>query len=313
MIERIKRLLVSVPQDGNIYLAEGLSRQTGFFITNGHLLYLAANFERVSHTNLATDYLLLNTNIEIRSFENSQLFPSGKYNVLEFLPTEHGYGENNLESFVNLCIAHSEFMKGGSFIKFFFSLSELFQEPKEQQFKNLIGLFGELSFLDYVARTHAVDLSPYWHKGGSYDKYEICLEDSNLEIKATAATDEEVTIKHVQLFNADQNYLVVVYVEETSSGQTVNQLISDMLANPVYFSNLNFVLNIEKEKKRISPVGANGRKFAVRSMKLYDAQSINPFNEIPESISQLTYKLDLSSKDCIPDNQWCAKFLPDCN
>lgn len=309
MIERIKQLLISVPQDGNIYLAEGLSQQTGFFITGGHLLYLAVNFEGVSHTSLTTDYLLLNTNVEIQSFENNQQFHSGRYNVLEFLPTEQGYEENKLDSFINLCVAHSEFMDGGSFVKFFFSLSELFQDPKEQQFKNLIGLFGELSFLKYVAVTHAVDLSPYWHKGGSYDKYEICLGDINVEIKATAGTDEEITIKHAQLFNTDQNYLAVVCVEETSSGQTVNQLIASMLSDPIYFSNLNFVLNIEKEKQRISPVGANSKKFAVKSIKLYEATSINPFNEIPECVSQLTYKLDLSGKDRIPDNQWREKFV----
>ena len=218
MIERIKQLLISVPQDGNIYLADGLSQQTGFFITGGHLLYLAVNFEGVSHTSLTTDYLLLNTNVEIQSFENNQQFPSGRYNVLEFLPTEQGYEENKLVSFINLCVAHSEFMDGGSFVKFFFSLSELFQDPKEQQFKNLIGLFGELSFLKYVAVTHAVDLSPYWHKGGSYDKYEICLEDINVEIKTTAGTDEEITIKHAQLFNTDQNYLAVVCVEVPQQG-----------------------------------------------------------------------------------------------
>ena len=151
MLDRIKQLLITVPKDGAIYLAEKLSQRTGFFITNGHLLYLVANFEGIPHTSFTTDYLLLNTNVDIQSFENNQMFPSGKYNILEFLPTEQGYEENKLESFLNLCMSHTEFMGGKSFVKFFFSLSELFQDPKTQQYKNLVGFFGELSFLKHMA------------------------------------------------------------------------------------------------------------------------------------------------------------------
>lgn len=304
MLARIKQLLKTVPKDGAIYLAEKLSQHTGLFITNGHLLYLVLNFEGVSHTSFTTDYLLLNTNVDIQSFENNQQFPSGKYNVLEFLPTEYGYEENNLESFLNLCISHTEHMHGKAFVKFFFSLCELFQDPKTQQFMNLVGFYGELSFMKYTALSHGIDLSLCWHKGGSRDKYEISLEDKNIEIKTTAAIDEEVTIKHAQLFNADQNYLVVVCIEESASGQSLNQLISSMLTDPQYFKNYNFVLNLEKEKKRVSPVEANSKKFSVKSIKVYDAASINPFDEIPDCVSYLTYKLDLVGKDSIPDGQW---------
>lgn len=308
MLDRIKQLLITVPKDGAIYLAKKLSEQTGFFITNGHLLYLAVNSEAISRTTLTTDYLLLNTDVDIQSFKNNQMFPSGKYNILEFLPTEQGYEENKLESFLNLCMSHTEYMAGESFVKFFFSLSELFQEPKVQQFKNLIGFFGELSFLQHMASRHNVDLSPHWHKGGSRDKYEISLEDCNVEIKTTISVDERVTIKHSQLFNADKNYLVVICVEESSSGQTLNQLISTMLQEVNWFNNYNFVLNLEREKTRVSPVEANSKKLSVKYIKLYDTASINPFAEIPGCISQLTYKLDLVDKDCISDKQWGRLF-----
>lgn len=311
MLDRIKQLLITVPKDGAIYLAEKLSQRTGFFITNGHLLYLVTNFEGIPHTSFTTDYLLLNTNVDIQSFENNQLFSSGKYNILEFLPTEQGYEESKLESFLNLCISHTEYMGGKSFVKFFFSLSELFQDPKAQQFKNLIGLFGELSFLKHMASKHNVDLSLHWHKGGSRDKYEISLEDINIEIKTTAAIDEEVTIKHTQLFNADQNYLVVVCVEETAAGQTLNHLISSMLFDQTHFKNYNFALNIEREKRRVSPVEANRKTFSVKVINLYDATIINPFDSIPGCVSQLTYKLDLVEKECVPENQWSELFNVD--
>ena len=81
-----------------------------------------------------------------------------------------------------------------------------------------------------------------------------------------------------------------------------------MLQEPKRFNNYNFVLNLEREKGRISPVDANSKKLYVKYIKLYDAASINPFNEIPECVSQLTYKLDLVDKECIPEDQWESLF-----
>ena len=150
MLEKIKKAIFATPKDGAIYLIEKLSKNTGFFVTNSHLLYLVYNFESIAHKSLQTDYLLLNTDVEIHAFKNNQKFTSGKYNVLDFLPTEKGYDESNLESFINLCVSHTELMQAKSFERFFFSLSELFQDPKSQEYKNLVGFFGELSFLRFL-------------------------------------------------------------------------------------------------------------------------------------------------------------------
>lgn len=308
MLAEIKHALKTCPKDGTIYLAKSLSKKSGLFITDGHLLYLVSNFENIAYKSLKTDYLLLNTDIEIRSFEKNQTFISGRYNVLDFLPTDKGYDESNLESFVNLCVAHTEFMGGKAFVKFFFSLSELFQSPKDQQYKNLIGLFGELSFLKYLCETFSLDLSDRWHSGGEFDKYEISLKNKNIEIKTTSMPDENVIIKHSQLFNTDQNYLVVVCIEKNSSGKTLNQLIADMQKDPVHYNNYNFMLNVEREKKRVSPVAADNKKLRVKSIAVYNASDINPLVEIPECISHLSYRLDLSGKRPIPRNDWKTEF-----
>lgn len=308
MLAEIKHALNTCPKDGTIYLAKSLSKKSGFFIADGHLLYLVFNFENIEYKSLKTDYLLLNTDIEIRSFDKKQTFISGRYNVLDFLPTDKGYDESNLESFVNLCVAHTEFMGGKAFVKFFFSLSELFQTPKDQQYKNLIGLFGELSFLKYLCETFSLDLSDRWHSGGEFDKYEISLKNKNIEIKTTSMPDENVTIKHSQLFNTDQNYLVVVCIEKSSSGKTLNQLIADMQKDPTHYNNYNFMLNVEREKKRVSPVAADNKKLGVKSIAVYKASDINPLVEIPECISHLSYRLDLSGKRPIPRDDWKTEF-----
>ena len=169
----------------------------------------------------------------------------------------------------------------------------LFQFPREQRFINLVGLFGELSFLKYVSQVMNRDLSDHWHKTGSTDKYDIALDSCNLEIKTTMSVDELVTIKHSQLFNLDRNFLVAVLVEESNGGKTLNQLIAEMQSHTEHFKSFSFALNLEKEKKRISPIDAENKRFSFKSVTIYDASVINPFKELPENISSMEYKLDL--------------------
>lgn len=308
MFDKIKKALESCSSDGSIYLVHKLSNNSGFFMTNKHLLYMVYNFEHTPHQSLTTEFLRLNTNVEIVSIKNNQMFSTGRYNVLEILPVENLYENSHLESFIKLCKAHSEFMEAKKFVKFFYSLANLFQIPKEQQYKNLVGLFGELIFMDCMCKNLGVDLSTCWHKTGSRDKYEFVLKTKNLEVKTTASLDEEVTIKHSQLFNGECNYLIAVCLEESNSGKTLNQLINEMQEDPQYYNNYNFALNIEREKKKISSTDADIKRFSVKSIMVYYADDINPFNEIPESVSYLTYKLALNQKKYIPQDNWGKEF-----
>lgn len=293
MLEKIKKVLTDCPCDGAIYLVHKLSDCSGFFMSQKHLIYMAYNNERASHQNLATEFLRLNTNIEITAIENNQQFESGKYNVIEILPVDGVYDDASLDSFVNLCIAHTQFMGGSGFIKFFYSLVNLFQFPSEQRFINLVGLFGELSFLKYVSQVMNKDFSDCWHKTGSNDKYDIALGSCNLEIKTTMSVDELITIKHSQLFNMDRNFLLVVLVEESNVGKTLNQLIAEMQSHTEHFKSFSFALNLEKEKKRVSPIDAATKSFSFKSVTIYDTNIINPFKKLPENISSMEYKLDL--------------------
>ena len=107
------------------------------------------------------------------------------------------------------------------------------------------------------------------------------------------SVDELVTIKHSQLFNMDRNFLVAVLVEESNGGKTLNQLIAEMQSHSEHFKSFSFALNLEKEKKRVSPIDAETKRFSFKSVTIYDANIINPFKELPENISSMEYKLDL--------------------
>ena len=293
MLEKVKNALIACPCDGAIYLMHKLSDCSGFFMSQKHLVYMAYNNEGAAHQILATEFLRLNTNIEITAIENNQQFESGKYNVIEILPVDGVYDDASLDSFINLCVAHTQFMGASGFVKFFYSLVNLFQFPMEQRFVNLVGLFGELSFLKYVSQVMNKDFSDRWHKTGSTDKYDIALDSCNLEIKTTMSVEELVTIKHSQLFNMDRNFLVAVLVEESNGGKTLNQLIAEMQLHSEHFKSFSFALNLEKEKKRVSPIDAETKRFSFKSVTIYDANIINPFKELPENISSMEYKLDL--------------------
>ena len=309
MLAEIRSALFECPVDAGVYLIHALTERSGFFMTEGHLVYMVVNYEGLQYQSLATDYLRLNTDIEITSIRTEQQFPTGRYNALELLPRDGKYNDELLDPFVNLCVAHSSYGGNSSFIQFFHSLVSLFQYPKEQGFKNLIGLWGELSFLKYVFDLTGSDISTYWHASGCTDKYDVSIRDTNIEIKSSSSSDNLVTIKHSQLFNSDRNYLAKVTLEESPAGRTLNQLIADLRGLDDAFCGFDFALNIEKEKRRISPVEAGLVKLKVRDISLYDAKEINPLPELPTTISDLVYKLDVDGKQSIEVKPFILRLL----
>ena len=296
MLSAIKDALSKCPSDGSIYLIDKLSDISGFFMVKGHLLYMVYNSEETSHQNLSTEYLKLNTNIDIVSVKNDQKFKTGKYNLLEIIPVANEYPDELLSSFINLCISHTTYMNAKNFVSFFYSLISLFQRPKEQNYKNLAGFIGELFLLKSFAEDYDFDISDYWHTYGSSDNYDIVLPKCNIEIKTTSSEDELITIKHIQIFNTENNYLASIIINEDNSGMSLNELINNMLSNHKCFNSFNFSLNIEKEKMRVSPVDAETKRFILKGISIYRAETINPFKNIPDEISNLSYKMSLMDK-----------------
>jgi len=296
MLSAIKDALSKCPSDGSIYLIDKLSDISGFFMVKGHLLYMVYNSEETSHQNLSTEYLKLNTNIDIVSVKNDQKFKTGKYNLLEIIPVANEYPDELLSSFINLCISHTTYMNAKNFVSFFYSLISLFQTPKEQNYKNLVGFIGELFLLKSFAEDYDFDISDYWHTYGSSDNYGIVLPKCNIEIKTTSSEDELITIKHIQIFNTENNYLASIIINEDNSGMSLNELINNMLSNHKCFNSFNFSLNIEKEKMRVSPVDAETKRFILKGISIYRAETINPFKNIPDEISNLSYKMSLMDK-----------------
>ena len=93
-----------------------------------------------------------------------------------------------------------------------------------------------------------------------------------------------------QLFHIQ---IVRYAASESNTGRTPENLISDMLTNPDYCNSLQFSVNTEKEKRRISPSELCNKHFVLKKVYAYNAKEINQFKTIPDCIEDLSYKLNL--------------------
>lgn len=311
-IEQLLSKIRSVPKDNTLYLLEKFPCETGLFASNGNVLYMVRNDEHCASMNVKTDFLNLDTNIFVSAFNQSvSSFENGYYNSVELVLTEPNDRESNLSAFVNLCLAHATYMKGKDFMAFFDSLVSLFQLPKEQHYKNLIGLMGELLFIEYIYQNHHLDLSPYWHTDGFSSRLDFVCPYANFEVKTTVNDALCFTIKHDQLFtNSEKNHLIAVELEESNSGRTLAELITTLLEAPNYCNSLKFAVNIEQEKRRISATELNNRHFLLKKIYAYSANDINPFEKIPDCVEGMSYKLDLLPFASIPFEQILKKVEP---
>lgn len=302
---------LTVPQDDTLYLLEKLPCGTGLFASNGNLLYLVLNKEQGATLSIKTDYLRVETNVFVSAFNPSvSSFENGYYNFVELHVSALNDVESNVKTFVNLCVAHATYDKGNEFMSFFDSLVSLFQLPREQQYKNLVGLIGELLLIEYAYKNFKEDLSLYWHTDGTSSRLDFICPYANFEVKTTTSDALSFTIKHNQLFaNSERNFLVAVAVEENNSGETLDELINKLLQAPDICNSMRFSVNLEKEKRRISPSELISKRFVLKRIYAYSANAINPFGNIPDCVEELTYKLDLLQFSHIPFTSILPKQL----
>ena len=312
-IHQLLEKIELIPQDDTLYLVDKLPCGTGMFVCNGNILYLVPNKENCDSFGIRTDFLHLETNVYVSAFNTSVLsFENGYYNYVELLLSKMQGPEEDLSAFTNLCMAHASYMAGREFIPFFDSLVSLFQLPKEQNYKNLIGLMGELLFIEFMYNEHGVDLSPFWHSEGAASKLDFVCPHVSFEVKTTANDSMCFTIKHNQLFgNSGKTYLIAVSINENNTGRTLDDIISNLLENPDYCNSLQFTENIEKEKRRISPIEMKTKRFSLKKINAYNTKEINPFVAIPDCVEELSYKLNLLPFMCTDISK--TTILPEYN
>lgn len=277
-----------------IYLIESITEKTGFFSNDGKLIFMVKDEAGLTSEGIETEYLELQTHIRISAVKNYQTFEDGYYNLITFIADS---SNDNIFDFINLCEIYAENEEELSFRDFFYTLISIFQLPSEKMYLNAIGLYGELKFMELCAKEMDLDISPYWHRNGELSKYDFSNGDTFIEIKSTSNGSEIATIKHKQIFEVSDGYLVLVSTYRDDTGETIDELIESMHKEEKYFKNLNFSSTLIKELKRISESDCQTVRFVVNEIKMFNTKDINPFDDVPVEIRDLQYKYDLS--DCI--------------
>ena len=77
-----------------------------------------------------------------------------------------------------------------------------------------------------------------------------------------------------------------------------------MYSEPDAFNGINFSINLAKELKRVSIVDVKEMRFSVRQIQFFAAENINPFPNIPDSVSKLSYKLDISELNSLSETDF---------
>lgn len=288
MVDKIKQLVRNNIFDNyHLYLLYGLNDKAGFFVFANRIFFAIINDGDSQESDIDTEFLSLKTNVFIKSVKNNQLFKSGHYSILEFRSdVEHEY----FETFIKLCEAYVKNGMNMSFVDFFETLFDLFKKSSEQFKKNALGLYGELKFLEKIYYEYDINLSNNWHISGSNSKYDISYYGINFEIKTSIFDDYKFFIKHYQVFNGDDNYIVVINSEENPAGETIFELVEKLRNLEPFASNLQFQINLAKEMKRISK--EESKKFSITNVNIYDTKKISRLNEIPHCISDVEYKYD---------------------
>lgn len=273
-------------KDNHLYLIKSIDDKCGFFAMDKRLLFMART-ESVKRTDtVKTEKLLLNTCVDILNVENDSTFKPGKYDFILFTGEKD---ETDFESFVNICVLYSNEKDRITVKDFFYSILDMFQLPKEQQFKNLIGLMGELAVLYDIYIKTGVNVASGWHEN-STDKYDISYNGSVIEVKTTTSNLYNVKIKHDQLFGKEGVILAVVRVTESNAGVTLKRLIKKINDINDFKTDFIFQIKLGKELKKISPKDLEQKKIEIKDIRFYCNSDMITIYDIPENITNVEYE-----------------------
>lgn len=284
----------------SLFLIDALSECAGFFAYGGQLLYIAKDIFGYSVEGTETAYLRLETHVYISSVENDPTYENDDYNIITY---KGEFADEKLDSFIKLCRVHACNMEEIKFREFFYSLISLFQLPSEQSYKNAIGLYGELKFMQMAVDVYGYDISKSWHKKGTTSQYDFSNGKNSIEVKTTTTEQMSVMIKHRQIFTGHPCWLVVATCENYENGETIEELVDKLLDKDNAFRSMSFNINLAKELKKVSPREVKELRLKLHEIQVFDTDEINPFPSVPNEVDKLEYRLDVSEMEKISQDE----------
>lgn len=299
-LNSLKEAIKIIPNDDHLYLIEKTTSDTGFFLFKGNLLYLVKDYCEKKIDSIETDFLRLQVHINIVAVKNDSSFESGFYNMIEYKGT---LSDENIVSFIKLCSIYANNIDEVEFKEFFYSLVSLFQLSGKENYKKAEGLYGELKYMQWIEQKFGIDISMFWHKKGPFSRFDFSAEHINLEVKTCCHEEKTIFLKHSQVFGTQHCYIAVVECEESEGGETIEQLVESITEHPTKFYNVSFRINLEKELYRVLSTDVTNIKFSLKDIKLFDSLKVNPFSEIPERVSNISYKFDYTELNSLSEQE----------
>ncbi len=269
---------------------------SGFFYCDNKVIYMIKNIDNIEAKSLSTTCISLHCNISIQSVCNHPTFESGYYNTIIF---NSEVTCEEFHAFVSLCSSYSREYTNIKFDQFFFELSNMFQNKSEKSYKNVLGFFGELYFIKYIKQKYSLDITKFWHKKEVFQKYDFSnTKLFNCEIKTTLKEELTFTIKHNQIFNDDNVYIIAINIEENPVGDSVESLIEEILDENNYAVGINFKVALEAEKKKCH-IDDMKKTFSVKNINCFNNKKMSSLINIPMCISKITYDYNFNFEENI--------------
>jgi len=283
------------PRDGRFYLLEEITDRAGFFVVNGLPVYGIVALEHKQAVPVRTALLELNTGIDLLPIRQDKETAAQTFDLVRMTAIPD---QREADAFFALCRDHAKGDSGLTLREFFFAASKLFRQKSAQERRKAIGLFGELTMMD-IGSKHGVDLSSSWQKVGTESKYDFSLDEFNIEVKTTTRREMIAPIKHAQLFNEDRNILCFCQIEKSPIGITLDELSQRLKDGNVCFTTLESRLALARELLSIEE-GELETPYKLCNINFYECKDINPFLEVSDRVTTLTYEYDLTGLPTIP-------------
>lgn len=293
MIDNIREKFKKLEDIDNdsLYLIESYDDISGYFIHNQKIVFIMKNIEESKEDSIDTEYLKMKTDVHIESTINLPTFKADRYNLLYY---NGDIMNDEFSLFINLCEMYQSNKDKVTFRDFFMAIYSLFKDVTQSKLFDSIGLFGELSIIDIIYRNYDIDLASNWHQGGAYSKYDIVTKHKNYDVKTTIKDGNSFRIKHKQLFNDDDNYVILVKLEINEQGITLDELIKNIRIKEPFSNNFTFQVNLEKDRLKIGK--GLDLKYKFKMYQIYDIKDLTVIDSIPDNISSLSYDYNFSGE-----------------
>lgn len=272
-----------------LYLLQNYNEMFGFFYYNGEVIFGKKSDPTSIGSSISTDYLDMELNVHIESLSVENTYSSGQYDLLIFKGLSD---EVKMDIFYNICSSYADDQTGITFSDFFNALVDIFREHNDMDYINSVGLLGEMWLIKEVYEKCNINISTYWHRIGINSKFDFSFPNLNIEVKTTCKSEQEFNIKHSQIFNNQNNYVAIINVFETGEGESIASLCDYFQKESPFCNDVRLQICISKELTRVRKPNKN--KFSLESIYLVDVNDMDKLNDVPQSISNITYDYDFS-------------------